>query len=237
MIAIFKREVKSYFYSPVGYICVAVIAALYGFAYSGYVMSTYSTSYITNVYSYLFTFCMMIIPILTMRSMSEEQRNKTDQALLTAPVGVTSIVMGKFLAAYFVFFLASVLGLLPAFSLVPFVTGAMPWGIIIGNFIGTLLYGGAMISIGIFISSLTESQVIAAIGSFVISVLLMYIEGIASSVGNAVVSKVVSWISFSSRYNLFVKGIFSIPSTVFFISVMAVFVFFTSRKVESRRWS
>lgn len=234
MKAIFKREIRSYFNSPVGYVCVAALTALYGFFYYQ-VMAIGSSSYIGQVYGIMFSFCMMVIPIITMRSMSDDQKNKTDQALLTAPVGVTSIVMGKFLACFFVFVIASALGLLPAVAMTFF--SSPSWGEIIGNFLGTLLYGGAMVSIGVFISSLTVSQIIAAIGTFIVAVALMYIDNLASAVSNPAVSAVVEWISFNSRYNSFTQGIFSVSSTVFFISVMAVFVFLTARRLESRRWS
>lgn len=234
MIAICKREIRSYFSSPVGYVCIAALAALYGFYYFQ-VMYIGMSSYISAVYSTMFSFGMMIIPIITMKSMSDDQKNKTDQALLTAPVGVTSIVMGKFLACFFVFFVASTLGLLPAVAMSFF--SNPPWGEIIGNYIGTLLYGGAMISIGVFISSLTVSQIIAAIGTFIVSILLMYIDMVASTVNNTVVSTIVEWISFTNRYTKFAQGLFSISSTVFFLSVAAVFVFLTARRLESRRWS
>ena len=214
MLAVFKRELKSYFSSPVGYVCVAALACLYGFFYFG-VMLSGSSSFITQVYSSMFMFGMMIIPIITMKTMSEDRKNKTDQALLTAPVGVTAIVVGKFLAAFAVYAIASVIGLLPAVAMSTF--SSPPWGIIFGNFIATLLYGGAMISIGVFISSLTVSQVIAAIGTFV---------------GDA-----IGWVSFTQRYNVFTQGIFSVSSCVFFLSIIAVFVFLTARKVESRRWN
>ena len=234
MIAICKREIRSFFNSPVGYVCIAALAALYGYYYY-LVMAIGSTSYISAVYQTMFSFSMMIIPIITMKSMSDDQKNKTDQALLTAPVGVTSIVMGKFLACFFVFFVASTLGLLPAVAMSFF--SNPPWGEIIGNYIGTLLYGGAMISIGVFISSLTVSQIIAAIGTFIVSILLMYIDMVASTVNNTVVSTIVEWISFTNRYTTFAQGLFSISSTVFFLSVAAVFVFLTARRLESRRWS
>ena len=235
MIAIFKREVRSYFSSPVGYVFVAALMALYGFYYYQ-AMLTSSSSYISYVYYYMFTFSMMIIPIITMRSMTDDQKNKTDQALLTAPVGVTSIVLGKFFACCFVYFIAVTLGgILPAVVMSTFSTPS--WGEIIGNYIGALLYGAAMISIGVFISSLTVSQVIAAIGTFLISVLLMYIDMISSAVDNEVVDAVVQWISFNNRYDVFTQGIFSISNVVFFLSVAAVFIFLTARKVESRRWS
>lgn len=234
MKAIFKRELRSFFNSPVGYVCVAALAALYGFLYMQ-VMGIGSTSYIRNVYSVMFTFCMMIIPIITMRSMTDDRKNKTDQALLTAPVGVTSIVLGKFLACFIVYFIATTLGLLPAVAISFF--SSPSWGEIIGNYLGTLLYGGAMVSIGVFISSLTVSQIIAAIGTFAVAVALMYIDSLASAFSNQVVTTVVEWISFNSRYSTFTQGMFSVSSAVFFLSVMAVFVFLTARKLESRRWN
>lgn len=234
MKAIFKRELRSYFNAPVGYVCIAALAALYGWLYFQ-VMASGSSSFIKNVYSYMFSYSMMIIPIITMKSMSDDQKNKTDQALLTAPVGVTAIVLGKFFACSFVFFVASTIGLLPAVAMSFFASPA--WGEILGNYIGTLLYGGAMISIGVFISSLTISQIIAAIGTFVVAVFLMFIDGLASAISNEAVQNLVGWLSFNTRYSTFTQGIFSVSAAVFFLSVMAVFVFLTARRLESRRWN
>ncbi len=234
MKAIFKRELRSYFNAPVGYVCIAALAALYGYFYYQ-VMALGSTGYISNVYGTMFSFSMIVIPIITMRSMTDDQKNKTDQALLTAPVSVTAIVVGKFLACWFVFFAASTLGLLPAVAMSFFSSPA--WGEIIGNYLGTLLYGGAMISIGVLISSLTVSQIIAAIGTFVVSVFLMYIDNLATAISSKAVNAVVGWLSFNSRYTTFTQGIFSVSSTVFFLSVIAVFLFLTARRLESRRWN
>lgn len=234
MKAIYKRELRSFFSSPVGYVCVAALLALYGFFYFQ-VMASGSTANISWVYDTMFSFGMMIIPIITMRSLTDDQKNKTDQALLTAPVGVGGVVAGKFLACLTVFWVASTLGLLPAVAIAFF--GTPPWGEIVGYYLGTLLYGGAMISIGVFISSLTISQIIAAISTFVVSVALMYIDNLASVASNAVLSAVVGWISFNSRYTAFTQGVFSVSGTVFFLSVMAVFIFLTARRLESRRWN
>lgn len=156
MRAIFKREMRAYFASPVGYVVVAAMLALYGFFYYQ-VMAIGSSSYITQVFSTMFMFSMMIMPIITMRSMSDDRKNKTDQALITAPVSVTGIVMGKFLAALGVYFIANTLALLPAITM-GFFSSAFPWGILFGNYIGTLLYGAAMISIGVLLSGLTISH-------------------------------------------------------------------------------
>ena len=233
MRAILKREIRSYFTSPIGYVCIAVLLALFGYWYY-IVMLSGSSANITYVYSYMFSYCMMVIPILTMRTISDDQKNKTDQALLTAPVSVMGIVIGKFLAAFFVYFIALTGTLIPCVVISFF--GAPNWSEILGNYVGSLLYGGAMISIGVFISSLTVSQIIAAIGTFAVSILLVIIGQISSSFSGTWIADVVKWISFESRYSPFTQGQFNLSSVVYFISVMAIFVFFTTRKIESRRY-
>ena len=177
---------------------------------------------------------MIIIPIITMRTFSEDRKNKTDQALITAPVSVTGIVWGKFLAALGVFFIAMTIGLLPAIVVGSF--GDPSWGLVFGNYLGSLLYGAAMVSIGVFLSSLTESQVVAAIATFGVSVFLMVINSVTAGAGEFVV-QLVSWISFSSRYMPFTQGIFSVSSVIFYVSVVVIFNFITARRLESRRWS
>ena len=233
MRAVLQREIRSYFTSPIGYVCIAVLLALFGYWYY-IVMLSGSSANITYVYSYMFSYCMMVIPILTMRTISDDQKNKTDQALLTAPVSVMGIVIGKFLAAFFVYFIALTGTLIPCVVISFF--GAPNWSEILGNYVGSLLYGGAMISIGVFISSLTVSQIIAAIGTFAVSILLVIIGQISSSFSGTWIADVVKWISFESRYSPFTQGQFNLSSVVYFISVMAIFVFFTTRKIESRRY-
>lgn len=233
MRAILRRELKSYFLSPIGYVCVGAILFLFGLFYYT-VMQMGSSYYISSVFSTMFNWNMIIIPIITMRTFSEERKNKTDQALITAPVSVTGIVWGKFLAALGVFFIAMTIGLIPAIVVGAF--GDPSWGLIFGNYLGSLLYGAAMVSIGVFLSSLTESQIVAAIATFGVSVFLMVIDSVASSAG-AFVVKLVSWISFSSRYTPFTQGIFDLTSVVFYLSVVVIFNFITARRLESRRWS
>jgi len=234
MKAITKRELRAYFTSPIGYVCIAMILALYGY-YFYQVLMLRSSSYISNVYSTMFIWSMMIIPIITMRSFSEEMRNRTDQALLTAPVGVTAIVAGKFLAALAVFAIAMVGTLIPVAVIALF--SAPEWALIFGNFFGSLLYGAGMIAIGVFISSLTQSQIVAAIGTFGVSILLLVVDQLTGLVSNPAAVKLIGWLSFNTRYQPFTKGIFDISSIVFFLSVIAVFIFLTARKLESRRWS
>ena len=234
MKAICKKELRGYYLSPIGYVFTGVLLFFFGLYYYQVLLSL-SSSFITYVYSSLFTLCMMILlPILTMRSFSEETRNKTDQGLLTAPVGVFSIVLGKFLAAFLVFAVAMVASLIPAVVISFF--SSPDWPKILGTLLGSLLYGAALIAIGIFISSLTQSQMVAAIATFGVSLLLLLVGNLSSSVTNPFLSGLLSWISFDSRYQPFTKGIFNLSSVVFFLSVVAVFAFLTARKLESRRW-
>lgn len=232
MKAIYKREMRAYFYAPTGYVCVAAIAALYGFFYYQ-VMMTGSSAYVTAVYSMLFSFGMMLIPILTMRSMAEEKKNRTDQALLTAPVEVSSIVAGKFLACFSVFAFASVLGLVPAIVMSAF--AAPPWGLIAGNFVGTLCYGAAMTAIGIFLSSLTSNQMVAAVSTFAAAMFLMYMDAVAAAVSIDLLAGLIRGISFYSRYAQLTRGIFSVPGIVYFVGVTVFFLYLTVVRTESTR--
>ncbi|XOQ43105.1 MAG: ABC-2 family transporter protein [Clostridium sp.] len=233
MKAIATKELRSYFLSPIGYVFVGVILFLFGLYYYQ-VIRIGSSSYLPDVYGTMFFWSMAFLPILTMRSFSDEIRNRTDQGLLTAPIGVGSIVFGKFLGSFFVFAITMGLSLIPVIMISFF--GSPDWATIFGTVIGSLLYGAAMISIGIFISSLTQSQIVAAISTFGVSILLLMIDQIGNFVTSSAVTKFFSWISFNTRYQPFTSGIFNLSSIVFFLSVVAVFVFLTARKLESRRW-
>mgnify|MGYP000905323321 FL=1 len=234
MKAIAKKELKAYFLSPIGYVFTGVMLLLFGFFYTQ-VLLYQSSDYIPDVYSSIFTWIMMILlPIITMRTFSEEIRTKSDQGLLTAPVGVLSIVFGKFLAAFLTFAAALTASLVPAVIITFF--SAPDWPKILCTFLGSLLCGAALIAIGNFISSLTQSQIVAAIGTFGITMMLLLVGQLSSSISNTALQNLVNWISFDSRYQPFTKGIFNLSSVVFFLSVVAVFAFLTARKLESRRW-
>ena len=231
MLVIAKKDFRQYFTSPVGYVCVAVVLALYGFFYYE-VISTRSSGYIPGIYSSMLVWCMMIIPILTMRTFNEEEKNRTDQLLLTSPVSIPGIVTGKFAAAALVFTIMTLGSLLPCFFISAF--GSPPWALIIGNVIASLAYGFAMIAIGLFVSSMTSSQIIAAIITFAVSMMLILIDHIPG--GNTLLNKAAGWISFRARYDSFAQGRFCICDLAFFISVIAIFLFLTVRRIESRRW-
>lgn len=235
MKAMLKKELRSYFFSPIGYVVVGLILFLFGLYFWMGVLRAYSSYYIPSIYQVMLIWFMMIIPVLTMRSFSEEMRNKTDQGLLTFPLSVGTIVFGKFISALVVFAIAIVGSLIPVIIMSFF--SSPDWAAIMGTVLGTLLYGAAMISIGIFISSLTQSQIVAAVGTFGVSVLLLLMDTLSSYAQGTFIAKILTWISFSSRYQPFSNGILNISSIVFFLSVTAVFTFLTARKIESRRWN
>lgn len=234
MVAIIKREIKAYFSSPVGYIFLAGFYAVAGiFLYMSNLV--YSTADMSGLYSLLFTIVMVLLPLLTMRLMSEEKKLKTDQLLLTAPVSLWGLVMGKFLAAFLMYVMALSVTLIYALILAAFTSPG--WAMVFGNYLGLLLVGGAVIAIGVFISSLTESQVVAAIGTYGIVVVLLIVDTIASVITKSWLKTVLYAVSFYTRYNEFTLGIFNLEHIIFFISVYAVFVFLTVRVLEKRRWN
>jgi ABC-2 type transport system permease protein len=111
------------------------------------------------------------------------------------------------------------------------------WLIYIGNILGVLLIGSALIALGVFISSLTESQLVAAVGSFAASIVLYLMDSIASSIGVSWITKVVKWISFIGRYSAFAQGVIDYSNAVFFIGFTAIFIFLTVRVLDKRRYS
>jgi ABC-2 type transport system permease protein len=234
MHAIYKRELKSYFSSAIGYV---IIATFVFFASLFFMVNNISgdTSSMTWVFSSMLLIYVILIPMLTMRSFSEEKRQKTDQVLLTAPVSLLGVVMGKFLASLTVYAIG--LSCTVVFALILGACSTIQTWVIIGNIIGMLLVGAALISVGIFISNLTESQVIAAILSFFVMLLLYLMENIASLVSVTFIQNILTNISLSSRFSNFSIGIFSLSDTVFYLSFAALFIFFTARVLEKRRWS
>ena len=169
MKAIFKKEFRSYFLSPIGYVFVAIfffVASLF------FVINNIFGGYgdINAVFSSMTMIFLFLTPVITMRSMAEEKNSKTDQLLLTAPVSVVSIVTGKLLAAMSVLAIAMATTVIYPIILLNFTTPA--WGKFFGNYVGFFLMGTAFVSIGIYISALTENQIIAAVSTFGVLFLL-----------------------------------------------------------------
>lgn len=232
--AIYRREMGAFFSSGLAYVFLAVYFIFSGyFFYSGsLLMATTDTS---SMFSALFLVVLFLIPILTMRLLSEEKKNKTDQGLLTAPVGLWSIVLGKYFAALTLFVIAESVVFIYAAILSYY--GTVAWATLLGNYFAMLLLGAAFIAVGLFISSLTENQMASAVASFLALMLLYMIDSIGSNISVEFISEIFVSLSFYSRYLEFTMGIFNLSSVIFYLSAAFLFNFFTVRILEKRRWS
>lgn len=239
MTAITKRELASYFTTPLGYVFLAVFCGFSGlFLWLGCLRAGQSDMGV--VFSMMFFILMIMIPVLTMRTMAEDRRQKTDQLTLTSPVSVFGIVAGKFLAVFAVFFCGMIVMLIYALflsSVVKSSGGEFGWAVFWGNFLGMSLLGGVFISIGIFISGLTENQMISAVGSIGANIAICMFDVVSDYVANAAAKNILSELSVYYRYSEFTIGIFSLKNVVFFLSLIAVFIFLTTRTIARRRRS
>ncbi len=233
MSAVFKREFKTYFTSPIGYVYLAVCFFFQALDF----ISLYSSGYpyLQYLFSNGFTIVLFTTPLLTMRLVSEDKKNKTDQLLFTAPVSITGVVLGKFFAAVCVFALSHALTFI--FQLIMAANANVDWMIYISNVLGVVLLGMALIALGVFISSLTESQIVAAIISFAAALLLIYLDTIAEMTKMAFVITVAEAISFMGRYSAFVEGVLDYANMVFFLSFAALFIFLSVRVLDRKRWA
>jgi len=237
MIAVFKRDFIGYFTSAIGYIYIgSYILVLNLMFYLENMLG--SNSSLAGLFSFMLLIMMFITPILTMRVFSEEFKLKTDQALYTLPVKLSSVVIGKFLSSIAVFGCLLILTLL--WPLTVSFLGENNIAEVFGNYTGILCIGAAYISIGIFISSVTENQVIAAVGSLGVFIALYLIEYFAlifysGGVLPIWVMRSLLFISIYGRYTEITQGLLSLDSIVFFLSVCAVFLFLTTRRLEKRK--
>lgn len=236
MTAVFKREFKTYFTSPIGYCVIALMFALTGLLFINYNLA-YLSPDLTVVFQSLQSYMLLLVlPVLTMRLMSDDKRQKTDQLLLTSPVGLTGIVAGKFLAALLLFAISCSMTLICA-VIVAFKT-TPDWLVILGNYVGLLLLGGMVIALGLLISCLTESQFIAALGTFIASLLLLMIDNLTVWFsGAAWVAKVTAFLSVTQRYASFAAGTLQYDDIIFFLSMQALFLFLTVRLLDRKRWN
>lgn len=231
--AIYRREMNAFFTSGLAYVFLAVY-----FLFSGYFFYQGTLSQATTdtspMFSALFLVVLFLIPILTMRLLSEEKKQKTDQGLLTAPVGLWSIVFGKYLAALTLFIIAE--SIIFIYALILSYFGTVVWSTLLANYLAMLLLGAAFIAVGVFISSLTENQMASAVASFLALMLLYMFDSIGSGISIEFIKTIFNALSFYSRYIEFTMGIFNLSSVIFYLSAAFLFNFFTVRVLEKRRW-
>ena len=234
MKVILKREFSAYFHTPIGAVFIAAYYFLTGFFFFNYNLFGNSSD-TRSLFGVLFTITLFLVPLLTMRLMSEDRKMRTDQLLLMAPQSAAGIVTGKYLAALCVYLLGLSSVFVAAFVLAVF--GRPEWPVVFGNFAGLFLLGAALIAIGLFISALTENQVIAAIGAYCAGLFLMLFDSIAIIVSGSALNTLMKAVSFRTRYEYFTLGILGFDHVIYFVSVSFFFVFLTANRFEKRRWA
>lgn len=234
MSAIFRRELGAFFTSGIAYVFLAVFYLLAGSFFYMYTLSS-STTDMSGMFSMLFAVIIFLIPILTMKSFSEEKKQKTEQGLLTAPVGLGGIVLGKYFATILMYIFGVSIVLIYALIISYF--GSVDWGILFSNYLALILLGAAFIAIGMFISSLTENQVVAAVGGICSLLFLCLVDILTNYISIDFITDFLNSISFYNKYYEFTCGIFNLSSVLFYISTAVIFNFLTVRVFEKRRWS
>ena len=197
------------------------------------------TSFVLMLTSFI-----VLIPLLTMKLLSEERKSKTEQIILTSPVSLMGMISAKFFAAYTLFagtLIAScALNIFTLYNLAKQqedIIQKLSLPTVIGSVVGILLIGGVFIAIGLFLSALTETQIVAAVSSIGVFVLIFLLSLLPAFVGNSIVRTVIKWFSVFDRFYLFTSGIFDLTAIVYYISLAIVFLFLTIRVYEKRRWA
>jgi ABC-2 type transport system permease protein len=190
MWAIYKRELKAYFSSPIGFTFIGFFILLSGifFAISNLIGASPNYTSVLGSITFIFLFS---VPILTMRLLSEETKQKTDQLLITSPLAITGIVMGKYLAAVSVFLITLAVTVLYPVIMSFFALGGLAWWEILGGYLGFFLLGSAFIATGLFFSSLTDNQLIAAVETFAALLLIWILDAISQAVPTDAISGLV----------------------------------------------
>ncbi len=231
--AIFRRELGSYFTSSIAYVFLTCFYLGAGYMFFDGTFAS-GTASVSVFFSSLLLIVIILIPILTMKTFSEEKKQKTEQGLLTAPISLTSMVMGKYFAVLLVYLCG--ISIVFVYSLILSIFGTVDWIMVVSYYAALVLLGAAFIAICVFISSLTENQAVAAVAGIVTLIFLYMLDYIASNVDFDFISNALYAISFSKKYYEFTCGLFNLSSVIFYISIAVVFNFLTVRVFETRRW-
>jgi len=233
MIAILKREIKSFFVTPIFYVFITmflILSAIF-FWNSGIIQQQIAD--ITGFFQLMPLALMFLIPVLTMRCIADEKKSKTDQLLFTAPVNTWKIVLGKYFAAVFVFVITMLSTIV--YPIILYVFGNPATAPIVSHYIGYILYGATLIAIGIYISSLTENQFIAAVVSFGIFFVLNFLEIVGVLSGSIRVANFIGFISLQRRFEYFHISVLNLSSIVYFLLIATLFVFLTIQRLNRKR--
>lgn len=226
---------RSYFTGVIGYVFLVLFLAIGGAIFCMTTLFSMSASVSTYFTCMLFVSA-IILPLLTMKSFADERRTKTEQLLLTAPITLSGMVMGKFLAAYTMF--AGSLVVNSLYFIILYRYAQVKTAMLIGNVVALLLVGMTFIAIGLFVSAITENQLSAAIGTMAI-ILVMLAVGLLNTLlpNDFWLRYVINALSVFSRFQTFTNGYFDLSSLVYYLSVSAIFLYLTVRVYDRRRYN
>ncbi len=250
ILAIAHKEMRAYFASPIAYIVLGFWALLYGYFFVAILqffvrqsmqMSQFQGPAAMNVNQQLIRplvqnvtiLVLFLMPMVTMRTYSEEKRSGTIELLLTSPITDWQIILGKFLGAMSLY--VACLGVTLIHLALLFVYGRPEWKPILTAYIGLLLLGGCFISLGLFISSLTKNQIVAGLVTFAVFLLLWIITWIGSFSGPTV-DQLTQYLSIVQHLDDFGKGVLDTTHIIYYLSFITFGLFLTAKSVDSERW-
>ena len=242
MKAIYKREMFTYFTSPTGYLVLAFSLFISGFLFVKTNMNNmpdanvavFSTN-LVQFFSLVTYVLLLLVPLITMHLWSEEKKNKTDQLLLTSSVPVSSIILGKYFACLTLFAINVVIMLV--YPLTMSFYGTVIWTNVLMLYFGYFLLGAALLSVGLFVSTLTESQFVSALITFVIVLTMFLFKVFTSTVNVGFIADIIEWFSLFSRFDMFVYGLVDIATIVYYLSFSGLFIFLSVVFIQKKRWS
>ncbi len=251
--AIIAKELRSYFVSPIVYVVGAVF--LLSFGVLSYLLVQIASAlalrqmqiqgaaaqlnlnelFFRPVFYWTgFLIFLILLPLLTMRLFAEERKLRTFELLMTTPIGINEIVVGKFLSVYLVF-----LGLLGLTGVVPLILSAFSsfdWNPVLTGYLGLVLMGALFLATGVFASALTENQIIAALLSFGLLFLLWLLGVMGANLGDTTLGNVLSYLSFGEHFDHLLRGLIDTKDVVYYVSGMFLMLFLSHRVVEAQRW-
>jgi gliding motility-associated transport system permease protein len=250
ILAIAGKEIRSYFHSPIAYLVMAVYAVLCGFFFysftATYVVQTFRLEAMggmgappMNLNDYvirplfegvLSVVLLLLIPLITMRLYAEEKRSGTIELLMTSPVTDFQIILGKFLGALLLY--STMVVITFAYLGVLFIYGNPAAKPLVAQALGLLLFGSALLALGMWISTFTKNQIIAAVVSFAVF-LLFYVFDWVSAYSNGTAGKLFSYLAFTTHFDTFAKGVIDLRDLVYYLSVIVLGVFLTARSVDA----
>ncbi|HWZ34108.1 MAG TPA: ABC transporter permease subunit [Bryobacteraceae bacterium] len=245
-----KKELNSYFRSPIAYGVMAFFALIAGYFFyvavvyfvrRGIESSMMGQSFpmdvnefvVRPVFSNISVIGLFLIPMITMRLFAEEKRTGTIELLLTSPISDLSIILGKWIGGMILY--TAMLGLSALSMLVLFAYGQPDWHPIAIGYLGLLLQGGALLAIGTFISNCTKNQIVAGVAGFAICLLLWVLDWV-SSFETSIGARILSYLSVLQHFDSFGKGVLDSKDIIYYLSVIFVGLFLTARSMESLRW-